>query len=98
MRRGLIMVLSLSCAPAQAALTCDQLGVIAQATVALRDQGASLHALLADAGRGEMRERYKPAQIEFIRRVIRMSFDASASPGEIVAACRDGAIAPPEGR
>ena len=86
------LILLLVCATARAEIACDQLGVIAQATITLRDQRVSLSALLADAERGDMKARFTAQELDFIKRVIRESFNGSLSPIEVVEACRDGAL------
>jgi hypothetical protein len=90
-----ILIALFAAAPAQAQLDCEQLGVVAEATVVLRNQGASLHALLADAGTGEMRDRFSAEELRIIRGVIEASFERVLSPIEILQACRDGAIVLP---
>ena len=49
LRPTVYIILLLNCAPAAAAVTCDQLGNIALATEQFRNQGESLQAI---AGRG----------------------------------------------
>lgn len=90
------MALMLPGALARAELSCEQLGVIAQATVAMRDQGTALSTVLADAERGDMKSRFTPQELDFIKRVIRASFERSVSPHEIVEACREGRLAMPQ--
>jgi len=79
-----------ACAAARAELTCDQLGAIAKTTVELRNQGASLTRLLADAERDEMKSRLVEREIEVVKRVIRLTFDGTVSPAEVVEACQQG--------
>jgi hypothetical protein len=83
-------VLVFACAAARAELTCEQLGTIAQATVELRNQGVSLTRLLADAERDEMKSRLTARELEIVRQVIRLSFDGTMSPAEVVEACQQG--------
>ncbi len=88
-------VLVIACATARAELTCEQLGAIAKTTVELRNQGASLTRLLADAERGEMKDRLTARELEIVKQVIRLSFDGTLSPAEVVEACQQGgAIVP----
>lgn len=75
---------------ARAELACEQLGVIAKATVELRNQGASLSRLLADAEGGEMKTRLTPRELGIVKEVIRLSFDSTLSPAEVVEACQQG--------
>lgn len=84
------VVLVIACAAARAELTCEQLGAIAKTTVELRNQGASLTRLLADAERDEMKNRLAERELEVVKRVIRLSFDGTLSPAEVVEACQQG--------
>ena len=89
------VVLVFACAAARAELTCEQLGVIAKTTIEMRNQGASLTRLLADAERGEMQSRLTARELEIVKQVIRLSFDATLSLAEVVEACQQGgAIVP----
>ncbi len=82
--------LLLVCAAAGAEMTCEQYGEIAQQTVRLRDQGASLSRLLADIERGEMKQRLTAHELGVVKDVMRASFNGMLSPGEAVEACRNG--------
>ena len=91
----LAAVLILACAAARAELTCEQLGAVAKTTIEMRNQGASLTRLLADAERGEMRSRLTARELEVVKQVIRLSFDGTMSPAEVLEACQQGgAIVP----
>lgn len=92
MRTGpvLLLVLTAAWAAARAQVTCEQFGALAQETVQLRDRGASLKRLLADAERDEMKGRYTAQELALIRDVIRVSFDGTLSPAEVVEACKQG--------
>lgn len=83
------VLLLLACAAAQAELTCEQYGAIAQEAVRQRDQGASLSRLLADVDRGEMNE-LPQREIALVKDVIRHSFNSTLSPTEVVEACMQG--------
>ena len=83
-------VLVVACAVARAELTCEQLGAIAKTTVELRNQGASLTRLLADAERGEMKNRLAERDLEIVKQVIRLSFDGTLSLAEVMEACQQG--------
>ena len=80
----------LACAVARAELSCEQLGAIAKTTVELRNQGASLTRLLADAERDETKSRLTARELEIVKQVIRLSFDGTMSPAEVVEACQQG--------
>ena len=84
------ILLMLVCAGARAEMTCEQYGAIAQETVRLRDQGASLSRLLADIERGELKKRITPREFEVLKDVIRHSFSGALSPVEVVEACKLG--------
>lgn len=84
------MILPLLCGTAaHAALTCEQLVAIAQTTVGLRNQGVALNALLADAGRDNMKSQFSAAELEVIRRTIARVYTGEISPYEISQSCRD---------
>jgi hypothetical protein len=83
-------ILVIACAAARAELTCEQLGAIARTTVELRNQGASLTRLLADAERDETKSRLTARELEIVKQVIRLSFDGTLSPAEVVEACQQG--------
>lgn len=84
---GFLLLLVSTAAPAQ--MTCEQYGVIAQETLKLRDQGASLTRLLANTERGDMKG-LAPREMALVKEVIRLSFEGTLSPSEIVEACREG--------
>ena len=90
MRILAIMILLLSCAVARAEMTCEQYGAIAQETIRLRDQGASLSRLLADVDRGEMKQRLAAHELSAVKDVIRHSFNGALSPADVVEACKQG--------
>jgi len=90
LRVAVSVILVIACAAARAELTCEQLGGIAGTTVELRNQGASLTRLLSDAERDEMKSRMTMRELEIIKQVIRLSFDGTLSPAEVVEACQQG--------
>ena len=95
MRIVLVAGLSLCCVTAQAELTCDQLGAIAQATVDLRNQGNTLNALLAEARR-DGKNKYTEQEMVLIGNLIRHIYDSTLTPAEVLEACkRDMKSAPP---
>ena len=83
-------ILVFGCAVARAELTCEQLGAVAKTTVELRNQGVSLTRLLVDAERDGMKSRMTEREVEIVKQVIRLSFDATLSPAEVVEACQQG--------
>jgi hypothetical protein len=90
MRILAFIVLLLAGASAHAQMTCEQYGEIAQQTIRLRDQGASLSRLLADVERGELKKRLTAHELGVVKEVMRASFNGVLSPGEAVEACRHG--------
>jgi len=90
MRIPIGLFLLLACAAASAEMTCEQYGALAQETVRLRDQGASLARLLADIERGDMKRRVTAHEFEVVKDVIRASFSGALSPMEVVEACKLG--------
>ena len=90
MRILTFIFLLLVCAAAGAEMTCEQYGEIAQQTIRLRDQGASLSRLIADLERGEMKQRLTARELAVVKDVMRASFNALLSPGEVVEACKQG--------
>lgn len=90
-----VLAFMLASAPAGAEMTCEQYGEIAQQTVRLRDQGASLSRLLADIERGEMKQRLTAHELGVVKDVVRASFNGMLSPGEVVETCKlGGALVP----
>lgn len=79
--------LSLACVAAQAELTCEQLGAIAQATVELRNQGNTLNALLVTARR-DGKNQYSEQEMALIQTLIRHIYDSTVSPAEVLEACK----------
>ncbi len=90
LRVALGAALVIACAAARAELTCEQLGAIGRTTVELRNQGASLTRLLADAERGELPNRLAARELDVVKQVIRLSFDGTLSPAEVVESCQQG--------
>ncbi len=90
MRILILVFLAFVCAPARAEMTCEQYGAIAQETVRLRDQGASLSRLLTDLERGELKQRLTAHEFQVVKDVIRASFNRLLSPVEVVEACMQG--------
>lgn len=81
--------------PARAVVTCDQLVAISQKAVTLRDEGVSLARVLADTEGADLKQRYSPTELDFIRLLIRESFLGAYSPFDVREACEDGRLAIP---
>ena len=90
-----MIVLLCAGSPALAVVTCDQLVAISQKAVDLRDQGASLSRVLADTEGADMKQRFSPTELDFIRLLIRESFLGGYSPYDVKEACEDGRLAIP---
>ena len=90
------IVIALLCSTAAAAeVSCDQLVAISQKTVDLRNSGAPLSAILADMERPEMKQRFTPTELDFIRLLVQESFMGAYSPFDVKEACEDGRLAIP---
>lgn len=89
------IVLLVASAGAGAQVTCDQLVAISQKTIDLRNSGASLTSVLGDLDRPEMKERFSPVELDFIRLLIQESFMGAYSPHDVLQACEMGTLAIP---
>ncbi|MBX3666702.1 MAG: hypothetical protein KF834_13535 [Burkholderiales bacterium] len=90
LQRIMVAVLCLSPVPAAAQLSCEQLVASAQAGIKLRDQGASLGQVLAETGKGELRERFSPEELALIRRALQLTFTGEVSLHELAETCAAG--------
>ena len=86
----------LGSSPARAALECDQLVAVAQASVKLRDEGLSLSVVLREIERGDLQQKLDAQEINLLRQVVRMSFTSEASVNEIAEACKAGELGLPK--
>jgi hypothetical protein len=82
-------MLCLCCAPAAAAVSCDQLGAIALATEQFRSQGESLPAILAEADKLEAGNGFSKADMASIRQTVQLTFERTRTALEIRQECRD---------
>ena len=85
----ILAALLLPSLPAAAQLGCEQLVASAQAGIALRDQGATLKQVLAETEKGDLRERFKPEELEMIRRAVRLTYTGEVSLYELAGSCSD---------
>ncbi|HXV09591.1 MAG TPA: hypothetical protein VD839_02175 [Burkholderiales bacterium] len=92
---AIVIVFLLSASPAFAVVTCDQLVAISQRAISARDEGVSLARVLADTESAELKQRYSPTELDFIRLLIRESFLGAYSPYDVKDACEDGRLAIP---
>jgi len=74
---------------AAAAVTCEQLADIAYATQQLRDQGHSLHVVLAEAGKLELSGKFTSNELDRIKDVVERAFKGIRSPLEVLQECKD---------
>ena len=89
MRPILYMMLGLHCAPAAAAINCDQLGNIAMATEQYRNQGESLQAILAEAEKLESGGNMTKEDMLRIRKTVQEASDRTFTSLEIRKDCKD---------
>ncbi len=82
--------------PALAALDCEQLVAVAQATVKLRDDGMSLNAVLRDFDSGEAINKFNAQEMNLLRQTVRVSFTSEASVYEIAESCKAGELGLPK--
>lgn len=75
---------------AHAALTCEQVFAIAQASVRFRDQGHSLNQVLAALKDVDPDKRLNPAEQELLRKAVSIAYLGQASPEEIALECVQG--------
>ena len=94
-RIALIVILLFTWSPALALVTCDQLVAISQKAITLRDEGVPLSRVLADTEGPELKQRFSPTELDYIRLLIRESFLGAYSPFDVKEACEDGRLAIP---
>lgn len=83
-------------ARAEAALRCEQLVAVSQTTLALRDQGMGLSAVVAEIERAEIRASLDAQEINLLRQIVRISFTSEFSPREVHEACISGSLGIPK--
>ena len=83
------IIVLLHCAPAAAAVTCDQLGNIALATEQYRNQGESLQAIVAEADKLESGGNLNKEDMVRVRKTVQESYDGTRNPLEIRRECKD---------
>ena len=88
-RLVLLLALGYHCAAA-AALTCEQLANVALVTQQLRNQGQSLQAVQAEAGKLGSSGKFTAGELERIRDVVDTAFKGGRSPLEVLQECKDG--------
>jgi hypothetical protein len=89
LRLTVYIILLLNCAPAAAAVTCDQLGNIALATEQYRNQGESLQAILAEADKLESGGNLNKEDMVRVRQTVQESYDRTRTPLEIRRDCKE---------
>lgn len=68
-------------------LTCEQVFVLAQASVQFRDQGHSLEQVLAGLKSADADSKLSAAELEVLRRAVTLAFMGHASPKQIALEC-----------
>lgn len=89
MRVIMLMISWSICGAAGAAVTCDQLGNIAQTTEQLRNQGYSLEAVLAEADTLEVSDKLSKQEIARVRDTVDQAFRRTRTPLEILQDCKE---------
>ena len=77
---------------ADGALDCDQLLAVSQTSIALRDQGNTLSAVLAEIERGEFSQKLDARELNLLRQIVRTSYTSEYSPREIFESCKQGSF------
>lgn len=65
---------------------------VSQTAIALRDQGNTLSAVLAEIERGEISQKLGARELNLLRQVVRISFTSEYSPREIFDSCKQGSF------
>jgi hypothetical protein len=74
---------------ASAAVTCEQLGNIAQTTEQLRNQGYALESVLAEADKLEVSDKLSKQDIGLVRKAVDQTFKRDRTPLEILQECKE---------
>jgi len=82
-------ILILQCAPAVAAITCDQLGNIALATEQYRNQGEQLQIIMVEVDKLEAANNLSKEDMLRVRQTVQQSYDRTRTPLEIRKECKD---------
>ena len=88
MRAIIFMTACLLNGVAAAAVTCEQLGNIAQTTEELRNQGYALESVLAEADKLEASDKLSKQDIGLVRKTVDQTFKRDRTPLEILQECR----------
>ena len=88
MRAIIFMTSCLVSVVASAAVTCEQLGNIAQTTEELRNQGYALESVLAEADKLEASDKLSKQDIGRVRKTVDQTFKRDRTPLEILQECR----------
>ena len=89
MRLIVYSILILQCAPAVAAITCDQLGNIALATEQYRNQGEQLQIIMVEVDKLEAANNLSKEDMLRVRQTVQQSYDRTRTPLEIRKECKD---------
>jgi hypothetical protein len=88
MRAIIFMTSWLFSIAASAAVTCEQLGNIAQTTEDLRNQGYALESVLAEADKLEASDKLSKQDIGLVRKTVDQTFKRDRTPLEILQECK----------
>ena len=89
-RAGAFVAVAGFSAPAPAALSCEQLFVIAESTVQFRDQGHSLQQVLAGLKDKEL-AKLTAEEMQVLHKTVTAVYLGNATAGEIALACKEAA-------
>lgn len=74
-------------ADAEAALTCEQVYAVSQASVRYRDQGHALHQVLAALREVEAENKLSAIELQLLHNAVSIAYLGHASPEEIALEC-----------
>ncbi len=85
--RAALALLFVPHADAWAALTCEQVYAVSQASVRYRDQGHALHQVLAALKDVEVQNKLSAIELELLHKAVSIAYLGQASPEEIALEC-----------
>ena len=88
---ALVVLASLTASAARAAVTCEQMFAIAESTIQLRDQGASLQQVLAELKSKEVADKLSAEEVQVLRKTVSAVYLGNATAAEVALACKEAA-------
>jgi len=85
--RAALALLFVPHADAGAALTCEQVYAVSQASVRYRDQGHALHQVLAALREVEVENKLSAIELKLLHNAVAIAYLGQASPEEIALEC-----------